>query len=158
MNVEKKYEFRKRLLVVHQKDIRDSAIVARDDEFAFKDGCKIVIGKDASEVIVTVAKDFADFLFTSMNVSAMVSIGVPGAGDIVIGTASELGAAYADIPELGYRIEVDEYVTVCGYDDRRAAQGMYLLEDKMSTAKAPYLKKERIDRKLRFSPRMLHSG
>ena len=158
MSVEKKYEFRKRLLVVHQKNIRDHAILPREDEFSAKDGCRIVIGKDASEVIVTAAKDFADFLFTSMNVSAMVSVGAPAAGDILIATAAELGADYADIPELGYRIEANEYVTVCGYDDRRAAQGMYLLEDMMSAAKAPHLKKERIDRKLRFSPRMLHSG
>lgn len=156
MQTEKHYDFRKRLAQVHKPGLRDFDAASADNELELANGCRIIITKDASEVTVTAAKDFADYLFTSMNVSAMVCT-----ADNT--EASQSSAIYittdADAPKYSYRITVcDQSITVCGSDDRCSAQGLYLLEDMMSLRKAPYIKKEEINRQLRFSPRMVHSG
>lgn len=62
LHIQKNYDFRKAMLEVHKKDLRDFSVKPVADEFEIKDGMKIIISENASEVIVTAAKDFADFL------------------------------------------------------------------------------------------------
>ena len=43
------------------------------DELEVKNGIRIVVDEDAGAVTMTAARDFEDYLFVSMNVSAMVT-------------------------------------------------------------------------------------
>ena len=79
LSAEKNYEFKKRLLQIHKKDIRDFTKEANKDEFVFKDAMRVSMPKQSDDVIVTAVKDFADFLFTSMGVSVMLGYDIPDA-------------------------------------------------------------------------------
>lgn len=171
MKTEKHYEFRKRLAQVHKQNIRDHQLTAASDELVLSDGCRIVISPAASEVTVTAAKDFVDYLFTSMNISAMLCTapltadvlypaepGTDASVHVFVGTEAEMEASFTLPARQGYRIETTQNVIVCGFDDRSTAQGLYQLEDLMSIRRAPFLTKKSIERQLRFSPRMVHSG
>ena len=152
MQTEKHYEFRKRMLEIHKRNLRNTEINCAPDEFEFSNGCRIVIPEDADIVTETAAKDFADYLFVSMNVSAQVARGNALPGDVSLKTDS---TAFS---QRGYRIEVSDKVAVSAYDGWSASQALYYLEDLMTVRKAPYISKVNTERIMRFSPRMLHSG
>lgn len=159
LHTQQNYDFRKDMLEIHKKDLRDCSIKPSDDEFEIKDGMKIVIDENASEVILTAAKDFADYLYTSMGVSLFVKKGAPADGEIYVGTKNEIVADLKNADSYkGFMVEVADKITVCGFDDRGAAQGLYFLEDEMTEKRAPYPTKKITRRKPLFSPRMLHSG
>ena len=156
---ESQYDFRKKLLEIHKKDIRDFSLIPSYDDFILEDGICIVIDKDASDVILTAARDFIDYLFTSQNVSARLMRGTASDGEIYISTKEnltiELGASAS---YKGFCVDVSDKIIVCGFDDRGAAQGLYYLEDEMNLRRAPFLKKGVTRRHPLFSPRMVHSG
>lgn len=160
---EKNYEFRKRLLTLHKKGIRNINRVPTEQEFVISDGCVIQLPEDAGEVMQTAAKDLVEYLFTSMEVSAMLKKGYLSDskthGHVFIHTPNDseeiLGEANG---YMGYRIDIDEDIHIYPYDERGAAQAIYFLEDSMSTVKAPFLEKQTICRKASFSPRMIQSG
>lgn len=156
---EKHYDFRKKMLEIHKKDLRDFSINPSTDEFVIKDGMKIVFDEHASDVIITAVKDFADYLYTSMNLSLFIKKGTKDDGEIYIATKNEIDADLKNADSYkGFMIDVSDKVIVCGFDDRGAAQGLYFLEDEMSEKHAPYLTKKVTRRKPLFSPRMVHSG
>ena len=173
MKTEKRYEFRERLAQVHKKGIRDFSLQPENNELVLTPGCRIVVSPEASEVTITAAKDFVDYLLTSMNLSAMLCVeplssatlypardGSQAACPVTVfvGTEAEMELPFALPATKGYQINVTNNVIVCGFDDRSAAQGLYYLEDMMSTRRAPFLPKETVQRQIRFSPRMVHSG
>ena len=159
LNTEKNYDFRKAMLEIHKKDLRDFSIKPETDEFEIKEGMRIVIDENASDVIITAAKDFADYLYTSMGISLFVKKGTPIDGEIYIATKNEIKADLKTADSYkGFMVDVNDKITVCGFDDRGAAQGLYFLEDEMSEKRAPYLTKKVTRRKPLFSPRMVHSG
>lgn len=152
MKKEINYEFKKRLLKVHKESIRNYELVPENDETVLKNGCKIVLPKESNRQILTAARDFEDYLFTSMGISA----GVYRAGE-----KDEENAVYLIIDEKAdtdYRIEAGDAVRIYSKDTRGLARGLYRLEDKMSERRAPYIKKETIAQSVLFSPRMIHSG
>lgn len=157
---ERHYEFKNELLTLHKTDVRDYSVKKSDNEFQFETGMKVVIDKSASDVIVTAAKEFVDFMFTSMDISLLLVKGSFGDGEIYIGTKAELPDADLKNADSykGFLLDVADKITVCGFDDRGAAQGVYLMEELMTTKHAPYLEKKQIRRKPLFSPRMVHSG
>ena len=67
---ETNYAFRKRMMQVHKKDIRDNSLVAEVSECEIRDGAVIYVSEHAGEVILTAARDFVDFLFVCNNSSA----------------------------------------------------------------------------------------
>ena len=155
---ENNYDFRKRMLEIHEKNIRNYSLKAKDTEFEIQDGLVIHIPETAGDVIITAAQDFVDFLFTSMNISARLTKGRFDGCDnsIVIDLCSDLGdyAVYR-----GYRIDTEKEVCyVHGFDERGVAQALYSLEDIMSIRKAPFLPVGSVSRKPLFSPQMVHSG
>lgn len=154
---EQNYEFRKRLLTVHQPDRRDASLRPEPEEFVFTDGAVIYLPEDADEVMLTAARDFADYLFTSMGVSAMLKRGKPqpGSGFLELALTGDLGAYQC---YRGYRVEVGDSIRICAHDARGAAQALYYLEDLMNMRHAPFVKKGAVSRKPLYSPQMVHSG
>ena len=160
---ENNYEFRKRLLTIHKEGLRDYNVKPAPSDFEIVDGTLIVISANASDVILAAAKDFSDYLFTSMGVSAMLKkcddLSKYQNNSIVLCLQSD---TKMDLEEangyMGYRIEINSNINICGFDDRGIAQALYYLEDVMSTKKAPYVEKCLVKRKPIFSPRMVHSG
>lgn len=157
LSAENNYDFKKRLLQVHKKNIRDFNKHAHEDDFVFEDGLRISFSKTADDVIVTAVKDFTDFLFTSMGVSVMLGYDMAHA-DVHIRVKEDdenLGDAEG---YMGYRLEIGDTISLCAFDSRGVAQGLYCLEDIMKRRRAPFVKKGIISRKAEFSPRMVHSG
>ena len=159
---EKNYAFRKRMLQIHEKNIRNHNLTPDDNEFVIDDGIFIVIPENASDVIVNAAWDLSSYLFTSMNVGAVIKkqntpvekpcIFISLAADV----NEDLGeyAAYK-----GYCIKAnDTSVNICAFDDRGAASAMYRLEEMMTERKAPFIKFGEYASKPMFSPQMVHSG
>jgi len=157
LSAEKNYDFKKRLLQVHKKDIRDFNKFANKDEFVFEDAMWVSMPQKSDDVIVTAVKDFADFLFTSMGVSVMLGYDMPDA-DLHIRIREQdedLGDANG---YMGYCLDIGDSIFLCAFDSRGVAQGLYYLEDVMKRRHAPYVKHGKISRKAEFSPRMIHSG
>ena len=153
---EKRYEFKEKLLNVHKAGLRDLKLTKGCDEFEITDGINIVIWEGADPVVLNAAKDFSDFLYTSMDISSIIVKRYKNAETCLKITIKE------DIEEasgyMGYRICVsDDGITLEGHDERGVAQGLYFLEDLMSVRRAPFLKKQTIKRKAHFSPRFSQS-
>lgn len=156
---ERNYQFRERMLEVHRKHLRDFTLKVENDEFEIEEGILIAIGKDADVVVETAAKDFNDYLMTSMEIGGAVSrkSDVSGAINVKIADTS-VDMTGADSTK-GFRIETSaDGITVFGFDARGCAQGLYYLEKCMTVRKAPFIKYGTVTKKPLFSPQMVHSG
>lgn len=156
MQKEGNYDFYRRLLTVHQPDRRDNDLRPEADEFSFPNTVKICIPADGDEMLMTSAKDIADYLFTSMGIEAFLSrhpSDPSHTGTLVLRTDPTL-----DLGQRGYRITVDEDVIVEAADSRGIAQGLYYLEDLMNLRQAPFLKKGQFSGSLLFDARTVMSG
>ncbi|MBE6929092.1 MAG: hypothetical protein E7463_02330 [Ruminococcaceae bacterium] len=148
---ERRFQFRERLSQVHPTDIRDESIAKAADELLLDDGLIIRLPNDAGDVILTAARDFTDFLFTSMNVSARFA--KKGSGEITL----IIDPAYKTYK--AFRVETNAAgIVITAHDERGAAQGLFYLEDVMSARHAPYIPHGITERAPLFSPRMTHSG
>ncbi len=150
MRNEQKYEFRKRLLNIHRKDVRNFDILPDENELELKNGVNIIIPEKSEEVMITGAKDFTDYLFTSMKVSAMIS-NEKISDNFILCSVNEKQTE-------DYIINIGDSISISGKNARGVAQAFYCLEDRMNVKKAPILKKEIIRHTFLFSPRMVHSG
>ncbi len=157
MAIERNYDFCKRLLEVHKKNRRNKSLKPDTNEFAFENTVRILMPNNAGEVTVTAAKDFADYLFTSMNVTAYVDYdnGEDCPNTVKLMLSDNLGDANE---RRGHRITVCENVTVEGYDEAGIMQGLFYLEDVMNLREAPFLKKGVETRRIMFAPRTVMSG
>lgn len=167
--MERAYEFRRRLDVVHQANRRDPTAQPAFDEVAIGEDWRIVVGIDAPPLVLAIAKDLQDYFLTSMGESLLlrrvadVAATSRDAGrTIVLGTREQLPDLGADLAGLrSYRLVVTpnaERVIVCGFDDRGVGQGSYFLEDLMNLRAGPFLRHQDVIRTPLFSPRMTHSG
>ena len=106
--MERRYDFKRDLLNVHKKGLRDFSRKPATDEFVISDGLAVVVPTDADKVIMNAVRDFESFLFISMKTSAFVT---ENDGDyqkklvISINTDIEEASGY-----MGYRINVGERV------------------------------------------------
>ncbi len=156
---ELQYDFRKDMLEIHKKNIRDLSLAPAVNEFEIKENMTVVTATDASDVILTAAKDLAGYLYTSMYVSVLIKTGAPTDGDIYIGLAADTGTALENADGyMGYVCEVNDRIIISGADERGCAQAVYFIEDEMTRKHAPFLTKKTTRRKAMFTPRMLHSG
>ena len=156
--MEKNYDFRKELMQWHRPGLRVEHTPGADE--ISLENITILVPAAAGEVLLTAAQDFQDFLFTSMDCSASLSRGNAAGMRLTAGTFSQLGKPwlYEETP-ASYEITVErDSITVCGYDERGCAQGLYQLEDRMTLIRAPYLKRGTTHYAPAFSPRMIHSG
>lgn len=160
---ENNYDFRRRLLKVHKPRRRNPDLTVSPDELEITSDFSITMPKDASDCMVTAAKDLQDYFFESMGLSLrLFKTDETGLGEKEIAfTTGEHS------PEMGkdllvtrsYRIICkNSLVILCGRDDRGAAQASYHLEEQMNFREAPFIKFQDITRKPLFQPRMIHSG
>lgn len=149
LKIEKNYEFRKRMRCIHKKDIRDFATLKAENEVEIKNGFSIVLPQNCGDVTLTGAKDFQDYMFTSMDVSVMLCYSAEK--DAII---TKIDASQSE----DYVICVDESISISAKNERALAQAFYCLEDRMNARKAPFIKKGDIKHTFLFSPRMVHSG
>ncbi len=150
---EKKYAFRQRLQVIHPTDIRNPARVVSKDELEITDAFCLCLDQAPGRVAVQAAKDFQDFLLTSMGVSIRVMKKAAPSASPVIQILVDPG-----MDELRFQVEVEEGIRITAGSERSVAQALYFLEDNMRAIRAPYLKKQTTSKKFMFSPRMIHSG
>ena len=133
--VERPYDFRTRLEVVHEPGLRDVDVKPNADEFVFADGVVVRVPPDADEVMVSAAKDFCDYLDVSMGVSARFA---RGDGRCRCMPSCGMRASIVDVAvdrsllARAYRIETGDDVMVVAADSRAAAQALYHLEDLMN--------------------------
>ncbi|MFA7636638.1 MAG: hypothetical protein WCX81_02640 [Monoglobales bacterium] len=147
--MEKKFEFRKKLLQVHKENVINPGINPCEDELTITDQTIISLPEGADEVVLTAAVDFIDYLFTSMNLSA--AIGKNGLIEIKIDNSKVTGYK-------AFEIEVSNKIKINASDSRGAAQALYYLEDLMSERKAPFIKKETARKISAFAPRIVNTG
>jgi hypothetical protein len=164
---ERPYEFRRRLGVVHPPDRRDAAAVPDGDEVAVGPGWSIAVGARCDALVLDVARDLQDYLFTSMGESVLLRRVEDVAAEARTGVRVLVLATRDELPQLGERLATArsyrlvcgaQRVVVCGRDPRGAAQGNYFLEDLWNLRQAPYLRAQDVTREPLFSPRMTHSG
>ncbi len=157
---EKAYGFRDRISVMHRKDIRNFLKEIKETETAIADETVIYVPESCGEVIYTAAKDFADYLFVSMNISTAIKETAPEnkAGNIVICCGENTADFGEAAGKRGYRIDVNEGIEIFGFDERGAAQALYRLEDIMNTKRVPYIDRGTEKNKPLFTPQMVHSG
>ncbi len=157
--MEKKYDFRKRLLVVHEKDLRDSERIAKENEYILPDATVIGLLGNFTDVTETAVYDFIDYLQKSMHVSARMAIGDADA-DITVSLAEDAGKDLGEVASYkGFMIETSaEGIKVYGHDERGIGQALYYMETLMKFEKAPVMAFGEIKKKPMFAPRMIHSG
>ena len=155
--MEKHYDFCKRLLEVHKKDRRDASLLPAEDEFFFESPTVILMPEDAGEVTITAAKDFADYLFTSMNVSAYVEYdrGQTEGKSVRLAINKDLDEASE---RRGHRLTVGTSILVEGFDECGIMEALHYMEDVMNLREAPFLKKGTQTRRILFHPRTVMSG
>ncbi len=157
MKIEKAYDFRERLLTVHESDIVNPAYQVKDNEYQLPGEVRIKVSVSAGEVMRVGAEDFADFLKTSMGLSA--SVVTDGAAEVTVALAEDAGVELGEFAVYrGFRIDTEDGICVYGHDERGASQALYYIEDLMTFKKAPVLSKGVINKKPAFSPQMVHSG
>ena len=166
-SLEQNYDFRKRLLEVHNPNMRDCDVLPQAGEVEVNKKWEIVISKSADRVIHTTAKDLQEYFFASMglslrlvrsaNIEEEAESGLQKIVYVTKDTAQELGESL--YTPRSYRFIANENrIVLCGYDERGAAQASYYLEDLMNLKHAPIVKIGEESRKPLLSPRMVHSG
>lgn len=160
MRKENSYDFRKKLLTVHQPGLRDLSIRPKDDEFWFEDGAKIKISVNACDVIKTASTDFVDFLRVSMGIFAtVVTDGISEINTSVAQTAEEKNILGDMASYKGFMYTVDASgVNILANDERGVQQALYYIEDMMCFSKTPALPFGTVRKKPLYSPLMNHSG
>ena len=144
---EPEFAFRKRIEIVHRSDRRDPDFKPAKDEFVFRDGVRLS-GPD-DPLVKRGIDDFTDYLATSMGVKAGVS---PNAGGVDV-------ALDASLADRQYTVAVDaKGVKIRAKNGRTAMQALFHLEDLMNLRRGPALAFGQENRRMRFSPRMTHSG
>lgn len=158
MKRENMYDFRKKLLTVHESNVIDTNRQKKANEYMLENKAVIKISENAGEVIKTAANDFVDFLKTSMSISACVTPFGENAS-ITVALAEDTSILGEAEGYKGFKACVDENgVEILAFDERGAAQALYYIEDMMTLEKAPVLSYGEVKKKPLFSPQMVHSG
>lgn len=144
---ERLYDFRLKLLRGPEKGIADGAKAA-EDEFLLEDGVRVVVPD--TDVVMTAARDFADYMLSSMETPVLLAH--KGDGGVTVTIDPSYGSYKS------YRIDVNDRIRIVAHDERGAAQAMFRLEERMTLRRYPCLKKGSEEHAPLYSPRMTHSG
>ena len=154
---EKKYDFRKDLDTVHRNALRNMSLSPLPHESAVNENWNIRIAEYASGFIVNAARDLADYLFVSMNLSVGIRKGGFDEKNSIILKVAERGKLKVRRSFL-FRCDSGSIV-IEGADERGTAMGGYYLEDLMNLREAPFIEHtQHLLKEPLFSPRMVHSA
>lgn len=147
---EKNYDFRTRMLEVHQKGRRVAKPLS-SGQTEVTDNWTISFPA-GNELLKNCALDLKDYFDVSMGVNVTIA-----------DKAANFSIVYEVDPTLKkdgeYKIDVKEKeIRLIGKDDRAAAQAGYLLEDLMNIEESPYINLGVTRRAPIFRCRMVHSG
>ena len=158
--MEEKYAFRARMCEVHHPKEGDRTLACPTDSLDLSVGCTILTPASADTVTLHAASDLADYLRVSQGVEASTGACFSPGVTIRLCLSGDCPAtAPSGSEERAYRILVDDVgVTVTANTGKGLFAATVYLEEQMSEAEGPYLKKQEIDRRPLFSPRMVHSG
>lgn len=150
--MEKHFEFTKKLMQVHKPGRMNPDKCIDADCIVFTEEWKIACKADCGVVLKEALLDLQDYFKVSMGIDlAIVSLEESTEKTIFVSVDSSLESR-------NFRIKTSERVEIFGSDERRAAQGCYVLEDEMNLNEYPAIKPCDITRRMRFSPRFIHSG
>jgi hypothetical protein len=147
--LEQPYDYHKRLAEspVHVAR-RDPAARPLSGEMALPEhGWRFLWNRHCGPVLQNAVRDFHDYLHTSQQVQVEPE-GLESLADwprlsqsIVVGTRAQLPGCGAGLKgPKDYEISVTpERLTVCGYDERGAAYGLYNLEARLNLREGPFL-------------------
>jgi len=165
--MERNYEFRKRIDIVHVPNRRDWSIYPKRNEIIIKNGWELAVSKDCSDIVYNVARDLQDYLLVSMGVSVILVKVEDIKSYLRIAENTIVLTEKNEVPELGkklnvcrsYRLIVEKNrIIICGNNAKGTGQGSYYLEDLMNLKEAPILEVCDVIREPLFQPRMVHSG
>lgn len=164
--MEKNYDFRKRMHIVHKPGIRDESSVKSFNGIIVDGSWEIVYAKSDDPVLANAAYDFKEFLEVSHGVSVNARecsdisdvLNNPDKRIIAVDFPVSPESAPGFTEPLAYRLIAGRGIIVCANSARGAAQGLYYTEDLMNCNLGPMLSPCDISRKPLFSPRMVHSG
>ncbi len=158
MKNEARYEFRNRLLTVHEPHRRDYTLKPLANQIELQDGLKIYV--DIADIVATTAaEDFIDYLKVSMEISSVLTEDEENAF-MRLYLAEDKNI---DLKEAkgykGFLIDASkEKIDIYANDERGVAQALYYLEDVMNMECAPFIPCGKTRKKPMFAPRMTHSG
>lgn len=155
--MEKKYDFRKVLDSVHFSNRRDLGLRPGVGETVIDENWNIRIAEDTSDFVMNAARDLADYLFVSMNVSVRIKKGGFEEKKSIILKAANFGELTV---KRSFLFSCDNVsVLIEGVDERGIAMGCYFIEDLMNLREAPFVKHvKKLLKEPLFSPRMVHSA
>lgn len=158
MKKENAYDFRKKLLTIHEKDIRDFKKQKNENEFMLPDNVRIKVSEVCKEVTKTAVADFTDFLKVSMGIDAKECNAKDA--EIYVSLASDENIDLDDCAVYrGFMVSADSNgIKVYGHDERGITQALYYLEDIFTFAKAPVISFGDMKKRPMYSPQMVHSG
>ena len=119
MIMEKNYDFRKRLLQIHEKDVRNNNRTVTENEYEIPDTAVIAVLGKHTDITVTAVRDFIDYLRVSMHISARMEECAENA-DITVSLAEESGVNLGKSAGYkGFRIDTeDNGIKIYGFDER----------------------------------------
>lgn len=158
MKNEARYEFRNRLLTVHEPHRRNLSLKPHTNQLELQNGLKIYVDI-ADLVATTAAEDFIDYLKVSMEISSVITQDEESAF-IRLYLAEDKNV---DLKEAkgykGFLIDAGkDKIDIYANDERGIAQALYYLEDVMNMECAPFIPCGKTRKKPMFAPRMTHSG
>ncbi len=156
LKTEQNYDFRKRLCTPHRRvyKVKDDSV--KENELEIKDGDLIFFAEN-DEVSKTAVLDFIDYMKTAFGVKLSLSDKKECAKILLEIKPDSLSGD--SVGYMGRRVSISaDGVSVTGFDERGLAQGLYSLEEKTTSRRAPRLAFCEENMRPHFSPRMVHSG
>ena len=152
MKIERNYEFRQRMDIVHRPETRDPEARPRAGEIVIDESWCIVSPAGADVRIANTAADLQDYFRVAQQISLKI---LPEAADkCILLTLDET----LEKP-LSYRLTVEENkITIAGKDPRGVRFGGVGLEDILNFREAPFIAPRSTVHERLFTPRMVHSG
>lgn len=149
---ENKFDFKKRMFIVHKDKICDYSLAPNQNEFVIPKEVNIFLPTKTDAVINTAVKDFAQFVEISLEGFCKQ---IEKKSDAVI--IVDIDPKYRAYKS--FKIEMNgQRITVTAHDSRGVAQALFCIEKLVSDRRSPFLEIGIIEREPLVSPRMVHSG
>jgi len=152
MKIERNYEFRQRMDVVHHPGTRDPEARPEPGEIVIDESWTIVCPAGADVRIANTAADLQDYFRVAMELSLPIHPASEGKS-IVLTLEPELAKP------LSYRLKAEPgKITIAGKDPRGVRFGGVGLEDILNFREAPFIAPQDVIHERLVTPRMVHSG